>query len=303
MIFHEIYSAYYNAVAEILKQAVNGTLTADKLKQICDEKAFTESFLTIVPALKEQRWQLLCDDLSTPLKHVPTQPLSLLQKRWLKAISLDERMSLFEVDLSFLDDVEPLFTPEDIVVFDKYGDGDPFSEPHYIEVFRTALEAIKSHRSAEIAYHSAKGNFRRFRCRPTKLEYSEKDDKFRLLVNGCRNIEVINLAGIENITLSDTPYRKQPQRKPTATRCIEAELIDERNALERAMLHFAHFERETQKISDDTYLLRITYSESDETELLIRILSFGPRIKVLSPDGFVESIKQRLKMQADRGLR
>lgn len=303
MIFHEIYSAYYNAAAELLRHAVNGKLTEEKMLQICGDKAFSESFLTILPALKEQRWQLLRGDLSTPLKNSPTQPLSLLQRRWLKAISLDERIALFDVDFSFLDGVEPLFTPEDIVVFDKYGDGDPFTDSHYIKVFRAALEAIKSRRTALIAYNSAKGNFRRFLCRPVRLEYSEKDDKFRLRVNGCRNIDTINLAGIESISLSDEPYRAVSHPKPHEHRCIVAELTDERNALERAMLHFAHFERETQKLSDNRYQLKITYSVSDETELLIRVLSFGPRIRVLSPDSFVDSIRERLTMQRQRGIK
>ncbi len=303
MIFHEIYSAYYSAVAEMLRCAVAYDLTEEKMKRICDDKAFSESFLTIQPAFKEQRWQLLNSDLTTPLKNEPKEPLSHLQLRWLKAISLDERMALFDADLTFLDGVEPLFTPDDIVVFDKYSDGDDFSDPHYIEVFRTALEAIKSHRSAEIAYNSSKGNFRRFRCRPVKLEYSEKDDKFRLYVNGCKNIDTINLAGIESIKLSNTPYKGTSSKKLAYNCFIEAELVDERNALERAMLHFAHFERETQKLPDNRYRLRITYSKSDETELLIRVLSFGPRIKVTAPDSFIASVKQRLILQERRGIR
>ena len=35
-------------------------------------------------------------------------------------------MKLFEVDWSFLEGIQPLFQPEDIVYFDRYLDGDPF---------------------------------------------------------------------------------------------------------------------------------------------------------------------------------
>ena len=133
-LFHEVYSAYFSAVSEILARAVNGSLTSDMLKQICDEKAFSESFLKIIPALTEEKWQLLYPDMSTQLTKAPSQPLTALQKRWLKAISLDPRMKLFDFDCSFLDGVQPLFVPDDIVYFDKYTDGDPFDDPHYIEV-------------------------------------------------------------------------------------------------------------------------------------------------------------------------
>lgn len=86
MLFHEVYGAYFSAVSEILRRAVSGELTPELMKQICDEKAFSESFLKIIPALNSGEWQLL-SGLSTPLKKAPTTPLTLLQKRWLKAVS------------------------------------------------------------------------------------------------------------------------------------------------------------------------------------------------------------------------
>lgn len=54
------------------------------------------------------------------------------------------------------------------------------------------------------------------------------------------------------------------------------ELIDERNALERAMLHFSHLEKKTEKVSNDRYKITLYYDKDDETELLIRVLAFGP---------------------------
>lgn len=83
-------------------------------------------------------------------------------------------MKLFGVDWSFLEGIQPLFQPDDIVYFDRYLDGDPFEDPHYISVFRTALEGVKAGSTAEILYHSAKGRTRRIKCRLQSLEYSEK---------------------------------------------------------------------------------------------------------------------------------
>ncbi|MBE6901467.1 MAG: WYL domain-containing protein [Ruminococcaceae bacterium] len=302
MLFHEIYSAYYNAVAEILRRAVRGELNERDMKSVCDEAAFSESFLSIIPALRSGEWQLLHPDMTTPLRNEPEMPLTLMQRRWLKAVSLDPRMKLFGLDWSFLGDVQPLFTADDIVVFDKYADGDPYEDEHYIDVFRTLLEAVKCGSSTAIVYNSTKGNLRSFRCRPLKLEYSEKDDKFRVRVEGCRNIGVLNLAGIESVSaLQDCRVGHGGTNDPAC--CIEAELIDERNALERAMLHFAHFEKETERLSEGRYRLRLTYSKSDETELVIRLLSFGPMIRVTAPDSFVEGIRQRLERQHSMGLR
>ena len=86
MIFSELYSTYYHTVARILRAATAHPLSRAELRTIIAENAFGESVLNIEPALAEERWQLLHADGSTALQHPPTLPLTLLEKRWLKAI-------------------------------------------------------------------------------------------------------------------------------------------------------------------------------------------------------------------------
>ena len=43
--------------------------------------------------------------------------------------------------------------------------------------------------------------------------------------------------------------------------------------------------------------MKLFYDESDETEMVIRLLSFGPMIKVIEPLAFKQLIRQRLKKQ------
>ena len=75
------------------------------------------------------------------------------------------------------------------------------------------------------------------------------------------------------------------------------ELKDVRKALERVMLHFAHFEKEVERIEEDKYRVKLYYYYEDETEMVIRILSYGPMIKVVAPQKFVGLIKERLILQ------
>ena len=297
MLFNEIYGCYYNTVAKILASAVKRNLTADEMKQIICDNAFSESFLTIIPALVNEQWQLLNPELHTPLKHEPTMPLTMLQKRWLKAISLDPHIKLFTVSFDFLDGIEPLFTIGDYVVFDKYNDGDPYEDESYIQNFHLILDAIHTKKKVQIQYESQKGNHRTILCAPYQLEYSEKDDKFRLLISGCRYAYTINVGRIKACEIIDEstvecfiPKQKNPE-------FFIMELVDQRNALERVMLHFAHFKKEAERISENSYRVKIYYDHDDETELVIRILSFGPFIKVTEPESFVNLIKERLKMQ------
>lgn len=297
MLFHEIYGSYYNAVAKILAIAVEGELTEQKMKEICDEKAFSESFLEIIPALKEERWKLITKDLKIPLKNQPTMPLTELQLRWLKAISLDKRIRLFNVNTDFLKDIEPLFNPEDYVLFDKYADGDPYEDEEYIKNFRAVLFSIKHKQKIAVEYASRKGNNRRIICIPVGLEYSEKDDKFRVVLSGCRFSNYINMAGIKDVEILCNANDFQTVKPEKKENYFIAELTDERNALERVMLHFAHFKKEAERIDKKHYRLKIYYDESDETELVIRVLSFGPFLKVTEPQNFVNLIKERLIRQ------
>lgn len=45
------------------------------------------------------------------------------------------------------------------------------------------------------------------------------------------------------------------------------------------------------------YTVKLFYDESDKTEMVIRLLSFGPMIKVIEPLEFKQLIRQRLKKQ------
>ena len=48
--------------------------------------------------------------------------------------------------------------------------------------------------------------------------------------------------------------------------------------------------------------LRCTYDKEDETEILIRVLSFGPMLRVVKPVAFINLIKGRLSDQKSCGL-
>ncbi len=303
MIFHEIYGCYYNTVAKMLSFAVRGELTQEKMSRIAHEEAYSESFLEILPALKNEKWQLIDKNLHTPLKCEPTMPMTTLEKRWLKAISLDPRFQLFGVEFTGLDDVQPLFTPEDYVVFDKYSDGDPYESDEYIRKFRTILDAQKRGKKIKISYTSRSGGSRTAVCAPHHIEYSEKDDKFRLITTGCRYAETINIAKITSCEiLEDSPVR-QVDYRGSEKESLTMEAFDYRNALERVMLHFAHLEKCAEKIGDKHYRVTLRYDRDDETEMVIRVLSFGPMIKVTEPERFVTLIKERLIAQRTIGLK
>ena len=298
MIFSEIYGSYFKAVSAILAKAVDGALTERELTRTVLANAFGESLITIPAKLTDGSWPLITKDYGTPLRHKPHMPLTTLEKQWLKALLLDPRVRLFDPSEEGLEDVEPLFTPGQFVYFDRYADGDDFTDPAYIAHFRLILQAMHEKRKLRVRFHGHRGTRQSYLCIPYKLEYSSKDDKFRLLTGYKGWPLTVNLSRIDSVQLLDpwdeSEYRLPQEREAT----LVMELLDIRNALERTMLHFSDLEKETERIGDRRYRITLRYLQGDETEILIRILSFGPVLKVIEPEGMVAQIRERLAKQS-----
>lgn len=297
-LFSELYGAYYSVVADVIALAVRGELSGERILRVIDERAFAETALTLPQSIRD-KWRLITPDYATPIKNEPLMPLTLLQKRWLKAISLDPRFTLFGISIDGLNDVRPLFKPDDIYFFDKCGDGDPYTDSGYIERFRSILDAVKRRLRLNIEFDDKHGKRRGAVVTPVRIEYSEKDDKFRLITAYAR-LKTINLARLVRCEQCGEAIAGERECAAVCTQnYMTFELIDERRALERAMLHFAHFKKETEKTGDNAYRVRVWYDVDDEKELVIRVLSFGPMIKAVEPSEFVNQIRERLHRQIE----
>ena len=314
-LFTEIYNCYYQIVSEICAAAQENPISEKDMLALAARFGFEESGYMIVPKLINN-WNLLEETEEGYLSKIdnPTHiPLTTLQKSWLKAILADKHIKLFldEAQLKILDaylvDIEPLFLPEYFHYYDQFSDGDDYTSTTYMSHFRTLLGAIREKRYVTIRFNSRKGDMVCHTYLPCRLEYSAKNDKFRLLAvlekkNGRDKIETVNLSRIEALTVTDrvclesidlqkalqASYYKEP---------VKLLITTKRNTLERTMLHFANYEKQTRKIDDDTYECEIFYNSMMETELLIEILSFGSTVKVLGPDDFLAKIKRRITRQ------
>ena len=298
MLFSEYYGAYFACVAEILSEAVEGTLTKEKISEIAAKQGLGESVLTIPANLRNGNWPLITPDCKTPVRHLPPHPTTLLQKRWLKTLLLDPRIRLFGLTDKGLEDVAPLFDPAKIVWYDRYCNGDSFEDESYIERFRQLLEAVKTHRKVQVIFDSHRGKHNNWTVIPYRLEYSSTDDKFRLLCHsGKWRNRTLNLSRISFVRLWGT-FDPDDYPVPELTNeSVTLEITNERNALERAMLQFSYLAKRTEKIGDKTFRMMLHYRQEDETELLIKIISFGPLLKVVEPDSFAVLIRERIERQ------
>lgn len=313
-LFSERYSCYYQVLRHLLLH--QDALSIQDIRAQISKEGFEESMLSIIPKLESGEWNLFDRDGALYLSKISLSfvtPLSDLEKSYLKALLSDPRIGLFldRGQISFLQrmlaSITPLWTPEQFYYYDRFAGGDPWEDEAYCTIFRTLLHARKNRQYVDIDYNAPNGRRIHHYYVPARLEYSVKNDKFRLLAlkhtgRGKMRLEILNLARIKSVVptekelssavdlnaLIQSSYYKEPLR---------LRIVNERNALERAMLHFANYEKNTRKLDENTYECLIYYNQNMETELLIEVLSFGPMLTVTGNDRFLALLKARLECQ------
>lgn len=333
-LFSEIYNCYYQVVARIMEESMIRPLTRQDMTKLAGFYGYEESALAIIPHLIDGSWRLVTaakqDEkpaapkglqtqgsavYRTVLRHTPMMPLTSLQKSWLKSLLEDPRFALFFTDeqlallTQVLDGVPPLYHPSDFLYFDQYSDGDRFQLDSYRRHFRMILDGIQTRQALRISYYSGKGRTLEHTYLPCRLEYSPKDAKFRLYAlyrkkNGRFRVDLLNIGRILRIveTGFHSPDSIDIDSYLETCLCSQPavlEISNERNALERTMLHFSCYQKKVERLGETgKYRCSIYYDKTRETELLIQVLSFGPVVKVLGPENFLRQVRERVERQA-----
>lgn len=313
-LFSEIYNCYFQVIQSLARQS--RCIPERELGRYIQEHCFEESILYLLPKLTENGWGfyekkngMFCAKLSGDFY----VPLTDLQKSYLKAILADDKIGLFleEAEIAEMNQalagVEPLFLPEDFYYYDRFSDRDDYADPAYKKRFRIILGAIKSREYLEIFYESGKNRRIHLTCLPCRMEYSVRNDCFRLLA-ACLcagqkfEVKTLNVSRMVRVVQTHSTPKRMPDidrylKKSYSSEPVRVIIKDKRNALERAMLQFANYEKSTKRLADGTYECLIYYRKEMETELLIEVLSFGPMLKVVGHEAFLRLVRKRIKRQ------
>lgn len=354
-LFKEINSTYYNVLTVLINEMIynemveNSGLTVGSIDQISNylgNSVCGDYFLEVfgnddphfdlfvnddVGENDPEFRTILCDwSAETDMEsHLIRRPLSEIELRWLKSISMDPRIKLFQgieydngdtVDFRCLDecdDVEPLFTEDDIRVPDRFTNGDDYDDPNYIENFHIILQAVREaceNASAKtgliLKYKPGRnGVSESVLVKPVDIEYSEKDDRFRLcafdLDDPQHRLSFFNLGRIESCEKTTVDTREL-DLTVTPPEAFTVEISDElrRNSYERFMIAFEHYGKDRPEVISDT-ITRVTmyYYQEDANEVVSKLLQFGPDVKVIGPESFVERIRTKLRKQKELDAR
>ena len=227
-------------------------------------------------------------------------PLTLIQKRWLRSLLEDTRIRLFLEEESCeklreqLEGIRPLFTADTFCFFDRFSDGDPYLDPEYKNHFRNVLEAIREEKGLFVSYKNQYGVSSEIKVKPDTIEYSAREDKFRVWEEPLR----LNMSRMNACCKIADHTDFSPEVKIWKDKAV-IELVDEENTLERALFHFSFLEKMTERLDNGKFRMTLYYPVSDKTEILIRILSFGHQLNVISQGYIREEIEKRLSAQME----
>ncbi len=305
-LFSEIYSVYFGITEKILRKR---SVSKSDIIDIITKNGYSETVMFLMPKLiSEKGYGLFFTDdnkiYRSILKKAPHMPFTALEKRWLCAVLNDKKSSLFldneeKQKIKELLGEKALFSENHICFFDRFSDGDDYENEEYIKNFRNILTSLRNKTLIKICFQTRNNKRITHYYRILKMEYSSKNDCFRVHAVESKNkiYGIINLSRINFTELTDT-YADEKICAEILKREVTVKVTEERNAINRFMMEFAELERcsEYDKETGECFVT-MKYEEKDETEILIRLLSFGPVIEVTGPERFRKLLAQRIIKQ------
>lgn len=327
-LFHEYKNKYFHLVFRILNLAKNGLYKDEIIRLIeeeeYDEKVIGKDFKTFEGMILNQYgkednfnfleeregkyYSILNSEDSIPLK----VRFSKLEKSWLngmikepvvQALLGKETLKKLETALT---DMKEKGSNQIIEFTNKVQNGFDIDLEKLSKDFYTILEGIINEKPILYSNVDKNGNeYNNQLAIPIRIEYSLKDNKFRaslysldekrsILVN-LHTLKEVKIANNVDSNIKRKDVLKKLKEKKYSEVPITIELEDIRGAMERCFMSFSSFERNSRTISKNKYEIDIYYYTFEEDEVIRKIMSLGPYVKVKAPNRVREIIIDKIK--------
>lgn len=233
-------------------------------------------------------------------------PLTTIEISFLKTMIRDARCKLImgesynllksELDKPEYAEIYPYFNKENYAIFDQYLNGDElfFKDTNYKKNFLFLIQAVKGKKPVYFEY--IEDDILKTKVSvPEKIEYSQKENRFKVVLN-CKNRPL----DIQNIkTCNYTEDQLSPNKEKEILTCIVKVNIPEHKKFIRNRLfrEFSPFERDCEQIDETGHILSFKFEKGDFKEVAYRLLQFGPYVYCSEPECVRERIKEKIDMQ------
>jgi hypothetical protein len=332
-LFHEYKNKYFHLVFRILNLAKDGLYKDEIIKLIgkeeYDEKIIGKDFKTFEGMLLNEYensdnfnfleesegkfYSIINKEGNMPLK----VRFSKLEKTWLNGMikesvvqALLGKETIEKLERALEDVTEG---NNDVIEFtNKVRSHTPNDLVKLKDDFYAILEGII--KGKPIIYTNVDKNGNEYNNQlalPIRIEYSLKDEKFRASLYSLEEERAImvSLHTLKDVKIAENiasninreDVLKKLKEKRYCEIPITIELEDIRGAMERCFMSFSSFERSSRAISENRYEIDIYYYTFEEAEVIRKIMSLGPYVKVKSPDRVrnivIDKIKSAFSLQ------
>ncbi len=256
--------------------------------------------------------QMNNDSVYRPIinKRVPIRA-SHLESQWLKMMIEDPIIKLL-LDEKTIQNLHDRLQNIDSIYNQDYFLGkniDASYEDIEIEAFDTKFKTLNKAivERKFIKYTNEANNGKLFKDEvafPFRIEYSGKDNKFRLSILSLKDerpvaINISNLKYVEIIDETNEALRKKALEliiSKKAEQPLSIEVENKRNSVERCFYLFSCYEKDAYFDKEkNKHVLKMYYYKFDEKEIIKDILSLGSSVVVIEPESIRCEIIGRLK--------
>lgn len=296
----ELFSEFRNTWLDTIYRIIQDILenkrqyTKDDIMKRLHAKPTSEDSLYI-PNVEDKAENIADMILHLPLHtssfSMPPLRLSILEKRWLKALLVDEEFAflinspLRQKLLNQLDDISPIITSKEWQR-ERTHTNDMYSstQRNILATYRTALMEKK-----QISF-TPKEELQQT-GQPIRLEYDLIGNTYTAWIwpTSSDIPQKYDFTTITSLTLRDTPIDGNLENKwlqflQQNKRQLKLQLQSDNTSVERCARLFATYDIEgTVDDACKTYMFSITYYSFDQQEILEKILSLGKSVIILEP--------------------
>ncbi len=145
--------------------------------------------------------------------------------------------------------------------------------------------------------------------KPLGMEYSVRDDLVYLIhYNTIEERPIKSLMSRMTFKIGENPVQgecsvnmEEAMKSHKSDQSLRIRVKDERASLERAAMLFSEYKKQMFEC-DGHYIIQIDYYDFEKEMLLIKCMSLGAFVEVLSPEDFRNEIRSRIKSCVDTGV-
>lgn len=310
--YHEIYGKYYKLIAKLLN---SGPLTKTQINNYITKYGFEESSLYLDADILVDTYNLFEEKNGIyypKIKHKIPKLYTNEQKGLIRNILEDEMVDLFispkrkEYYQNILN-VDCLYNNDFYHYIFQDIDKDKVNGylKHKFDIINTALQ---NNKNLHLTFISNKNNVTHKKVAPYKIEYSMQDQKFRLLAIEYRNRIPKRLIRVKLVSIFSCDICNREEeidfnyfvKEELITKPLLIEVYPELNGIERVFIELSNYKREAEYDKErNCSIMKIYYEPGDEGDLIIKMLSFGKIVKILSEGHIKEEVIRRLKKQQE----